>query len=167
MIPSYLLVVNMGLRNKIWALILPAAATPFNVIIMKNFFTGQPASLEESATIDGANDFVILLKIAVPMSMPVIATVTLWTVVAHYNSWFDVVLYISDRAKYVLQIVLREYQTSKDPATMNLGTTGVATVTPESVRAATTLFVMIPIILIYGFLQKYFIKGVSVGAIKE
>ncbi|MCK9479235.1 MAG: carbohydrate ABC transporter permease [Firmicutes bacterium] len=167
LIPSYLLVVNMGLRNTIWSLVLPIAVSPFNVIIMKNFFAALPKSLEESATIDGANDLIVLFKIAIPMSMPVIATITLWLVVTHYNAWFDVVLYITERSRYVLQIVLREYQASKDPATMNLGTTEVVTMTPESIRAATTLFVMVPIIMVYTFLQKYFIKGISLGAIKE
>ena len=166
MIPTFLLVKNLNLIDTLWALILPTALTPFNVILMRNFFNSIPSALEESATIDGANDVQIFTKIVLPLSLPSIATITLWIAVGHWNAWFDVVLYINDRSKYVLQMVLREFQ-SATVSTMDLGDTGVIPPTTEAVQSASTLFVVIPILCVYPFLQKYFIKGVTVGAVKE
>jgi putative aldouronate transport system permease protein len=169
LIPTFLLVKNLGLMNTIWALVLPGAITPFNVILMKNFFSSLPPSLEESAKIDGANDIYILYKIVVPLSMPIIATISLWVMVSNWNAWFDVVLYINDRSKYVLQMVLRELigQTNFDPNMINLNTSSAIPPTTDSIRAASTLFVVIPILMVYPFLQKYFVKGIMIGSIKE
>ena len=165
-IPTYLLVKNLNMINTIWALLIPSAIAPFYVIVMKSFFESIPDAIEESAFLDGANDIVILMKIALPLSLPSIATIALWTAVSQWNSWFDVVLYINDRSKYVLQMVLREMQT-QEAAVMDINTSmGMVLPTAEAVRNASTLFVTIPILLVYPFLQKYFIKGVTIGAVK-
>lgn len=166
LIPGFILVKNLGMIDSIWSLLLPAAISSYNVIVMRSFFAGLPISLEESAALDGANDFIILVKIMLPLSLPSIATIALWTAVSHWNSWFDVVLYINDRSKYVLQMVLREFQAASEINNTDLGDTGLTAPTTEAVQNASTLFVVIPILLVYPFLQKYFMKGVTVGAVK-
>lgn len=166
MIPSFILVKNMGLMNSIWALLLPGAISAYNVIVMRNFFAGLPESLEESAALDGANDITIMVRIMLPLSLPSIATIALWIAVSQWNSWFDVVLYINDRSKYVLQMVLKELQEATSTDNMGLGDMGILAPTTEAVQNASTLFVIIPILMVYPFLQKYFMKGVTVGAVK-
>lgn len=167
LIPNFLLVKNLGMIDSIWALLLPTAITAFNVIVMKNFFQSIPKSLEEAAAIDGANDIVILWKVVLPLSLPSIATIGLWIAVANWNAWFDVVLYVNDRSKYVLPMVLREFLTATDISTKDLGDTGTVAPPTEAIKSASTLFVVIPILCVYPFLQKYFMKGVTVGAVKE
>lgn len=166
MIPTFLLVKNLKLMNTIWALLLPGALSAFNIIVMRNFFEGIPESLEESASLDGANDIYIMVKIMLPLALPSVATIALWLAVNHWNSWFDVVLYINDRNKYVLQMVLKEFQEMTSVENMELGTVGTVAPTTDAVQNASTLFVIIPILMVYPFLQKYFIKGVTVGAVK-
>ena len=107
LIPNYLLVTQLHLKNTVWSLILPGLIPTYNMIIMRNFFMAIPNSLEEAARIDGANDYIILFKLVIPISMPIIATVGLWQLVAHWNAWFDAMIYITDTDKQVLQIVLR------------------------------------------------------------
>jgi len=167
MIPGFILVKSLGLIDSLWALLLPCAISAFNVIVMRSFFESIPDSLEESASLDGANDFYILFKIILPLSLPSIATIALWLAVMHWNSWFDVLLYINDRNKYVLQMVLKEFQEMNNIENMELGVPDIAPPTTEAVQNASTLFVTIPILLVYPFVQKYFIKGVTVGAVKE
>lgn len=166
-IPMYILVKNLGLMNTIWALVLPAAISPFNIIIIRNFFQSVPQSLEESAKLDGANDIYILYKIILPLSLPVLATMTLWTVVGHWNSWFDAILYINNRKNYVLQAILREIVIQKvtDPYTVQIDSS-VLPPLPESVQAAATMFVTLPILMVYPFIQKYFAKGIMLGSVK-
>lgn len=166
MIPTFLLVKSLKLMNTIWALLLPGALSAFNIIVMRNFFEGIPESLEESASLDGANDIYIMVKIMLPLALPSVATIALWLAVNHWNSWFDVVLYINDRNKYVLQMVLKEFQEMTSVENMELGTVGTVAPTTDAVQNASTLFVIIPILMVYPFLQKYFIKGVTVGAVK-
>ncbi len=169
MIPTYILVKNLHLMDTLWALILPSAVSPFNLIIIKNFFTSIPESLEETAKIDGANDIYILWKVVLPLSMPVLATVTLWLMVGQWNSWFDAVMYTSDRSNMVLQLFLREIvitQTAMSDPTMMTNQANVVQPATESIQSAAMMFVTIPILIVYPFLQKYFAKGVMVGAIK-
>ncbi|MBQ4517642.1 MAG: carbohydrate ABC transporter permease [Clostridia bacterium] len=166
MIPAYILVKNLHLIDTLWSLLLPAAISSYNVVVMRSFFAGLPDSLEESAKLDGANDFIILTKIVLPLSLASVATISLWIAVMHWNSWFDVVLYINDREKYVLQMVLKEFQEASSIDTLELGSTTGTAPTTEAVQNASTLFVIIPILMVYPFLQKYFMKGVTVGAVK-
>jgi len=133
-------------------------------MIMRNFFMGVPEELEESAKIDGANDIRILVSIVVPLSMPIMATVGLWSAVYHWNAWFDALIYIQDVKKQVLQIYLRKLVVSNEDtalqALMN------QTVTQESIKAAVIMFVTLPILILYPFLQKYFVKGALIGSLK-
>lgn len=168
MIPSYILVKELGLMDSVWALVIPAAISPFNVIIVRNFYQSIPESLEESAKIDGANDMLILWRIVLPLSLPVLATVMLWILVGHWNAWFDAVLYIQDRSKFVLQQLLRELIVMNvvDPhIAIPVSETTVLPL-PETLKSAAIMFATIPILIVYPFLQKYFTQGIMIGALK-
>ncbi|HML47612.1 MAG TPA: carbohydrate ABC transporter permease [Clostridia bacterium] len=168
LIPTYLVVQALGLLNSRWALIFPSLLSTYNMIIMRNFFMSLPESLEESAMIDGANDVVILARIVVPTSMPIIATVSLWTAVAHWNAWFDCMIYVQATNIQVLQLVLRRIVIEGTNQLMELNTSNLdyAIASPDSVKSATIVVATVPIILVYPFLQKYFVKGVMVGSLK-
>lgn len=169
MVPKYLLIKKLGLINTVWSLILPMMVTAFNVIIVKNFFQSLPESLAESAKIDGAGEFTILTRIYMPLSKPVLATVALWTAVMHWNSWFDALLYITDEKKQVLQVMLQRIVIESSTQLMELGVTDASVVqfTAETIKAATIIVTILPIICVYPFLQKYFVKGVLLGGVKE
>lgn len=166
LVPTYLWIKALGLRDTIWVLVLPGLVSAYNLIIARNFFMGLPESVEESARIDGANDWCILYKIIVPMSMPIIATLTLWIAVDQWNAWFDSMLYITDAKKQVLQVVVRRIvlEGSIDPTDGNPELQ--ASANPEMLKAATTLVTTVPILVVYPFIQKYFVKGVMVGSVK-
>ena len=167
LIPTYLNISELGLIDTVWALVFPSAMSAFNIILLKNFYSQLPKSLTEAAIIDGANDIYILFKIVIPLSKAILATVALWTIVGHWNAWFDCLIYINDRTKYVLQIMLRELQ--ENVAALNEGRAGVdpATAPPsDAIIAASNLFVILPIVCVYPFLQKYFVKGIMVGGVK-
>ncbi len=167
LIPTYLNISDLGLMDTIWALVIPGSLSAFNCILLKNFFKQLPEGLVEAAKIDGANDILVLCKIVVPLSLPILATLALWSVVGHWNEWFNALLYINDRDKYVLQIMIRELQTTV--AAITEGGAGVdASAMPpsEGIIAASNLFVILPIIAVYPFLQKYFVRGLTVGGIK-
>ena len=168
LIPLFIVVKSVGIYNSIWALILPAAVQTFNIILMLNFFRGLPYALTESALIDGANHFQIMTKIIVPVSKPSLATVGLFTMVNHWNSWFDGMIYISDTAKYPLQTYLRNVIQSVDIASIDLTSVGAMTnVSQKTVTAAQIFVAIIPILLVYPLLQKYFITGMTLGSVKE
>lgn len=164
LIPSYLLVKNLGLMDSLWALILPGAVSAFNLIVTRNFFMTLPESVEESARIDGANDIYILFKIIIPLSMPIIATISLWYGVHNWNAWFDCMIYIMDQKKFVLQYVLRLILL--DGRTQDLQDDSTVTVATETMKMATLVVATLPIVCSYPFLQKYFVKGVMVGSLK-
>ena len=165
LIPSYLLINNwLHLSNTIFALILPGAMSAYTVIIMRNFFESIPDSLEESAKLDGANDVTILFRIMVPLSKASIATIALWSIVYHWNEWFNCMLYMKDEDKYVLQYVLRKILLDGQTQDINMATNVV--VNTETMKMATLLVSILPIIMLYPFLQKYFAKGVMVGSVK-
>ncbi|WP_245954372.1 carbohydrate ABC transporter permease [Paenibacillus flagellatus] len=168
LIPNYLLVKSLGLMNSVWALVLPGLVSAFSLIIARNFFMALPESLEESARIDGANDIVILFRIVVPVSMPIIATLTLWTAVQHWNAWFDSLIYMTDAHKQVLQVVMRRIvlQGTKDMMDVNSFEDPNLVANPDMIKAATVIVTVVPIVLFYPFLQKYFVKGVLVGSLK-
>ncbi|MGI5895259.1 MAG: carbohydrate ABC transporter permease [Candidatus Merdivicinus sp.] len=170
LIPSYLLIKNLGLMDTVWALILPGLIPTYNMIIMRNFFMSIPESLEESGRIDGANDFVILFRLIIPISKPIIATVVLWQMVAHWNAWFDCMIYITDLNKQVLQMVLRRVVLEGSQDIVDMTNTSILNdfkpSNPESIKAATTMVATVPILLSYPFLQKYFVKGIMVGSFK-
>ena len=166
LIPLYLLVSKLGLRNTIWALVLPALVPTFSLIIMRNFFMTIPESLEESARMDGARDFTILMRLIVPVSKPVLATVVLWSMVDHWNAWFDSMIFMSKAENHVLQMIMRrmvkQVRILEDLGGMNVD----EMVLPETLKAATIMISTVPILMIYPFLQKYFSKGILVGSLK-
>lgn len=168
LLPNYLLVRGLGLLDKVWALILPKLIVTYTMIIVRNYFMSLPDSLEESAKIDGANDFYILFKIIIPLSAPIIATVSLWTIVDNWNAWFDSLIYMRDVKKHVLQVVLRRIVLENSSQVMELvGTVSdEAPTNPENIKAAVVMVTTIPIIVVYPFLQKYFVKGILVGSLK-
>lgn len=165
LIPSYILVRSLGLYNTFGALILPGAISAFTLIITRNFFMTLPESIEESARIDGANDIYIMFKIIIPLSLPIIATITLWYGVAHWNSWFDCMIYIQSRQKFVLQYVLRMVLLEGSVQDMAADSAGVY-VNTETMKMATLVVATFPIICVYPFLQKYFVKGIILGSVK-
>jgi len=169
LVPGYLLIRNLGLINSLWVYVLPTLVTAFNVLIMKSFFQSIPESLAESAMIDGANDFSILFRIYLPLSKPVLATVGLWTAVTHWNSWFDGLLFVTDSSKQVLQIILRRIviENSTEMVEKGIMNPNVLDFTPDTIKAATVVVTILPILFVYPFAQKYFVKGVMLGSVKE
>lgn len=167
MIPFYFTVKDLGLYNSIWSLILPTAINTFNLIIMRTGFSAIPDSLEESAKLDGAGHLTILFKIVIPLAMPTIAVIILYYAVSYWNSWFNAMMFIQDRVKYPLQLVLRGVLMSNDTSAMTGGVTAVDKESVgESVKYGVIVVATIPILVVYPFLQKYFVKGVMIGAVK-
>ncbi|NMM52006.1 carbohydrate ABC transporter permease [Paenibacillus aquistagni] len=168
LIPTYLLINKLGMLNSVWALLIPGAISTFNMIIMRTGFQAVPISLEESARMDGANDLVILFRIIIPLSMPVIAVMILWYAVGHWNSYFSALIYLRDRELFPLQLVLREIliTNSTDSMMTDAGAQDRIAIA-ETIKYATIIVSTLPILLLYPFLQKYFVKGVLIGAIKE
>ncbi len=170
MVPGYLLIKNLGLINTLGALVIPTMITAFNVIIVKNFFQSLPESLVESARMDGAGEWRVLFSIYIPLSKPVLATVALWSAVGHWNAWFDALLYITDDSKQVLQtFLLQRIVIESGTQMMELGITDteVLQFTGETIKAATIIVTILPIICVYPFVQKYFVKGIMLGGVKE
>lgn len=164
LIPMYVLVRNLGMMNRVWALVIPILIPTFSMLILRNYFMTIPESLEESARLDGAGDFKILFKIVAPLSTPIIATIVLWTMVGHWNAWFDGLLYITDTKKQVLQTILRQILIV---GTINdLINDAFLYHSPEGIKAATIIVATVPILMAYPFLQKYFIKGIMIGSLK-
>jgi putative aldouronate transport system permease protein len=167
-IPTYLVVKGTGLVNTFWALIIPGSISTWNVILLRTFFENIPESLEEAAKIDGANDFYIFTRIILPLSKPVLATIGLFCAVKHWNSFMDAVIYLSSYKLQVLQVFLRDMVVQMEALNL-LGDQVVISdfnVNSLSLRSAAIVTATIPIILIYPFIQKYFTKGMMVGAIK-
>jgi putative aldouronate transport system permease protein len=169
MVPGYLLIKNLGFINTIWALVIPGMLGAFNIIIVKNFFQSLPESLIESARMDGAGEWRILFHIYIPLSKPVLATVALWSAVGHWNAWFDALLFITDDRKQVLQTFLQRIVIESGTQMMELGITDTSVLqfTGETIKAATIIVTILPIICVYPFVQKYFVKGIMLGGVKE
>ncbi|WP_282935994.1 carbohydrate ABC transporter permease [Paenibacillus sp. RC67] len=169
LIPNYILIKKLGLYNSMWALVLPGVISAFNVLIMRNFFKSIPEGLEESAKVDGAGYFLIFWKIVLPLSKPVLATVALWVAVGHWNAWFDSLIYISDPHKQVLQVVLRKIIVDNNMDELNAmlyRTDQSGAFSGRQLQATMIMMSVIPMLLIYPFVQKYFVKGIMIGAVK-
>jgi len=167
LIPNFLLVKGMGLYNSLWALIIPGAISTWNLMIMRTSFEAIPESLIESAKIDGASEFTVLFKIVIPLSMATIAVMTLWYGVGHWNAWFSAMIYLRKRELYPLQLILREILISNNTDSMLMGeSAGEKASISATIIYATIMVATLPILLVYPFLQKYFVKGVMVGAVK-
>ena len=166
-IPRYLLLANgLGLRNNIWVLIIPSLLTTYNLIVMRTGFEGIPDSLEESARIDGASDFRILFQIIIPVALPTVAVILLFYAVSYWNSWFDATIFINDRDLFPLQVIMREILISNSTDSMADGGAGDLEAIGESIKYAAIMISTIPILFVYPFVQKYFVKGMTVGAVK-
>lgn len=174
MIPSFILINNLGMMDTIWALILPGATSVFNIIIARTFFqTNIPREMEEAAIVDGCNDFTMFLKIILPVSMPIIAVMALFFGVGHWNSWFNAMIYIRDRSMWPLQMFLRELLVQQNMFSMPEFMDGDAAILAhrkqqiaQVIQYGVMIVSTLPIIMIYPFLQKYFVKGVMVGSLK-
>lgn len=167
LIPFYLTVRDLKLDNTLWSLVLPVAISTFNMIIMRTAFAAIPDSLEESAKLDGAGQFIILIKIMVPLVIPTIAVLVLYYGVSHWNAWFNAMIFLRDRSKYPLQLILREIliQNSLNDMTMGAGMDDKEMIA-ETIKYAVIVVSTVPILCLYPFLQKYFVKGVMIGAVK-
>lgn len=169
LIPFYLLVKNIGLLNTRLAIIIPYAVSVWNIIIMRTSFMGIPPSLVESAKIDGANDITILFRIILPVSKAILSVMTLFYAVGHWNSWFSAMIFLRDRSLFPLQLILREILISNDTSSMDTIKTLDSNQTflyKELLKYCTVIVATVPILLIYPFLQKHFVKGVMIGSIK-
>ena len=161
-IPTYLVVKATGVMNTIWAMIIPSLITVYNLIVMKAFFEGLPEELFEAARIDGASEFGVLIKIVLPMSLPIMMTIGMYYAVSHWNAYMVAVLYISDAELRPMQVILRRMLKQA-----NMDTNSVEDVVPaETLRMAAVCFATAPIVIIYPFIQKYFVKGTLAGAVK-
>ena len=167
LIPSYMLNKTLGLVNSFWVYIFPCAVNAFNMIIMRNFFMQIPDSLEESAKLDGANDLVVFFRIYLPLSTASIATITLFYAVFHWNMWFDSMLYMNRKDWWTMQYTLRMLIDSANVTDVATVGSAMDNIPPaETVRMATIVVATLPILCVYPFLQKYFVKGMLVGSVK-
>ena len=168
-IPIYLNIRDLGLINSVWVYILPMLISAYNTVVARSFFAGIPEALNESAKIDGAGEFRTFFQIIVPLSKPIVMTLALWIAVAHWNSWFDSMMYITDQKKIVVQqYIQRIVNESATERITDLGAAenAAANLTSETVKSGSIMVTIIPILCFYPFVQKFFIKGVTLGAVK-
>jgi putative aldouronate transport system permease protein len=169
MIPSYLIVTGLGLKNTLWAVILPAIVSAWNMLLVRNYFAGIPDSLEESAKMDGANNLTVFIRIYFPLSMPIVATIALFSAVGQWNNWAGPLMYIEEeyRHLYPVQYLLREMLNNLQnvgDGTAGGGGSGIAPL--ENVKNASIVVATLPIVIVYPFIQKYFINGIMIGSVK-
>ena len=166
-IPSYILNNNwLHLGNNRLVLILPGLVATYNMVILRTGLQAVPDSLEESARIDGANEFQILFRVVLPCVLPALAVIILYYAVGYWNSWFNAAIYLRDRTKYPLQLILREILIQNSTNDMTAGEAGDLAAIAESIKYATIMVATVPILCIYPFVQKYFVKGTMIGAVK-
>lgn len=169
-IPNFILIKSLGLMDSYWGLWLPALISTYNLFVMKTFMEGLPEEIEESAAIDGAGDWLILIRIMLPLCKPVLAAISLFYAVGWWNSYFSVLIYISDTTKQTLSVKLYQMilQVDQSLLTNVSGSEGASqiTLTPEGLKAAAIVIAVTPILLVYPFLQKHFVKGVLIGSVK-
>ncbi|GIO43576.1 carbohydrate ABC transporter permease [Paenibacillus apis] len=167
-IPTFLVLKALGLINSYWALWLTGLVSTYNMLVMRTFFESIPEEVIESAKIDGCGEYRQLLRIVLPLSMPVIATLTLFYAVGYWNSFYSVMIFIHDTTKYNLAVIVQQMVQSQTmlQEMNNLQSESVQQMTPESIKAAALFVMLIPMLLVYPFLQKYFVKGVMIGAVK-
>lgn len=177
LIPQYLLYSKMHMLNNFLVYILPISFSLYNMVIIRSYLYSIPESLAESARMDGANEFTIMMKIYVPLSMPIIAVLALWTAVSHWNDWTTTLYFVTDRDLYTLQYILMQILREGERVAklveeairsgMADGMSQQQVVTPAAIRSANIIITTIPIVIVYPFLQKYFVKGITLGAVKE
>ena len=168
LIPLYMTVKYTGIMNTIWALVLPGAVPVFNVVLLLNFFRGLPKELEEAAFMDGAGHWTTLWRVIVPLSAPALATITLFATVGHWNSWFDGLIFMNSPDNYPLQSYLQTVVINRDLALMSsTELKSLAEVSDRTAKAAQIFLGALPILLVYPFLQRFFMKGIVLGSVKE
>ena len=168
LVPTYILIKNLHLINTFWVLILPGCVPTFYVIMMMNFFRGISSNITEAAIIDGANEFTILIRVMLPLSMASIATITLFSMVGHWNEWFGGMIYMNSNSKWPLQTLLRQMLKSIDTSIFSsTDLLRMKQLSSRSFQAAQIIFATVPILSVYPFLQRYFIAGLTIGAVKE
>ena len=163
LVPYYLLIKSLGMMNSIWVMIIPGAIDTFNMLLMRNYFASLPKELEESAKIDGANDIQIFVKIFLPLSLPMLATIGLFFAVGNWNSWYNGMLFNSNENIKTLQQVLQDIVITQSSSIVS---PNPVKVNSESLKTAAIFFTIIPMMCLYPFLQRFFVKGIVVGAIK-
>jgi len=167
LIPNYILVQRLGLINSLWALILPGLLAVWNVVLLLNFFRNVPRELEEAALIDGANHLTTLFRIYLPVSLPAIATLSLFTMVGHWNSWFDGLIYMTDMTRYPLATFLQSIIVEQDFTRVKINPEDLENLSQRTVKSAQIFIGALPVLLVYPFLQRFFVKGIVLGAVKE
>ena len=170
LVPYYMVLKGIHMLNTFWVFIFPMMMSVYNMILIRSYIESMPDSLFEAAKIDGANDLVVFVKMVIPLSKPILMTVALFVAINQWNSWFDAYLYTSDQAlkpmQSILVEILNQYQTGASTSQAMSNAKAGVTVTPDSIRMAATMVATLPIIMVYPFVQKYFVKGVTVGALK-
>jgi ABC-type sugar transport system, permease component len=166
LIPHFLLVKSLDLINSLWALILPGSISVFNLIVLKSFFQKVPHELIEAASVDGLSELGILFRIVIPLSTAAMATIGLFYAVGHWNSFFSAVLYLNQKTKWTLQVVLRDILFMMDMSQANMGGEMISTLPIESLKRAAIVVTTFPMLLVYPFIQKYFVKGLTIGSVK-
>ena len=167
LVPFFLTMRDYGLYNTIWAVLLPGALSTYNMIIMRTYFQDIPDSLEESAKIDGVSDFTLLVRIILPLSKPVLAVMILFISVAYWNAWFYAMVFLQNRRMFPLQLILREILIASSLEDMTMGVSGAdKEALGITIKYATIIVATLPVLFVYPFIQKYFVKGVMIGAIK-
>jgi putative aldouronate transport system permease protein len=167
-IPTYLVIKDLKLLNNIWVYVLPYLISAYNVIVARSFFQSLPEALHESASIDGAGEFKIFFRIILPLSKPIIMTIALWMAVMHWNTWYDAMMYMTDNTKITVQCLLQRIIQENNSELISQGVMNPDAMqyTSETVKAATIIVSVLPILVFYPFVQRYFIKGVMLGAVK-
>jgi len=169
MIPTFLLVKNLGIMNSYWSIWLTSLVSPYNMMVMRSFFEGIPYEIDESARIDGCGEWRLLIQIYLPMSKAVLATEVLFYAVSYWNTYQRIVLYIQNTEKYTLPVFIQQmvFQLQQiDLDTVEAAAVGASDIVSESVKSAGVVILLIPMLMIYPFVQKYFVKGVTLGAVK-
>ena len=169
LVPNFLLVKNLHIYNTMWAIILPASISTYNMIITRTYMQGLPEELFESIKLDGGNDWQIFTRLVLPLSKPVVATIALFYAVGMWNGYFNPMIYLKDADKYPLQIILKDLILSQNASDLSAGAAealGQSMMTSEMIISASIMIAMIPILCVYPFIQKYFVKGVMLGAVK-
>ena len=166
LIPTFLTVKSLGLYNTVWAIVLPGAISTWNLIIMRTIFMGLPAELEESAQLDGANDFTIFARIILPLSKASIATIALFYGVGHWNNWFSGMIYFKNSKSYPLQTILRSIVINSEVSDEITVDEVINSISAEGIKYSTLVVSMVPMMAVYPFIQKYFVKGVMIGSLK-
>jgi ABC-type glycerol-3-phosphate transport system permease component len=167
LIPFYMIVKNLGMLNTLWAIMIPGALSAFNVIIMKTFFQNISAELFDSAQMDGCSEYRMFYNIAIPLSLPSIATIGLFQAVQQWNSYFYPLIFLRDKSLYPIQVVLKGLVVDQGSTDMMNSTEMLLYTTPEQMKAGIIIFATLPILLVYPFIQKYFVKGAMLGSLKE